>query len=339
MRTSSGTILLAFIAILMGLMGVYALRKLSNRQPAPEAAQRPSSVTVPLAAMDLKVGRTITMGDIALMKMTRSQMKERGVQGPFMATPQQIIGRTLNVDLARGATFDTVHFLPEGERHGISNQLQPGQRAVTVSVTNNNALLGFAGAGQLVDVLFQTGDLLGYNQSSDARRRAQYQSGRGSSYGGGQQSAALTLMQGVKVLALEENAIATTGPTSNGNGDAYVRVTLSVSPEQAEVLRVVQGHGEMSLTLRHPDDRATVDLVDPRTLEEVLHLEVTRRRGMEVYRGQRLRKIHFDYTSDLSRRIEESPTDDAPASLDSSEPNPATEADSLRTALQRQLTN
>jgi hypothetical protein len=112
-------------------------------------------------------------------------------------------------------------------------------------------------------------------------------------------------MQGVRVLALDKDAFEATRARTADPRDDWMRVTLAVSPEQAEVLRVVESNGSLSLTLRHPDDVATVDLVDPKTLEQVLHLKRIRNRGLEVYRGQRMNKIRFDGSSDLSRTTSE----------------------------------
>ena len=321
MRTSSGTILLAFLAVLVGLMGVYAVRRASRRTVITQDAERPRPTTVPLTSVDLKAGRTIALGDIALMRMTREEMKQKGIKGPFMTSTSQIIGRTLSEDLSRGSTFDTSHFYPEGEGPNLAARLLPGQRAVTIAISDDNGLLGFAGPGQLVDVIFQVGEgefgshqnwhpRLGYHGYSHHNQVANVgRNGSRNRYGGGgggydydaYRSAALTLMQGVRVLALDKDVFESAGTRTADSRDDWMRVTLAVSPEQAEVLRVVESNGSLSLTLRNPDDVATVDLVDPKTLEQILHLKRVRNQGLEVYRGQRMNTIHFDQSSDLSR--------------------------------------
>ena len=325
MRTSSGTILLAFLAVLVGLMGVYAVRKAGSRPVMAQSDARPDQVTVPLSSVDLKAGRTIALGDIALMRMTRAEMKKRGIKGPFMSSTSQIIGRTLKADLARGTTFDTAHFYPEGEGPNLATRLLPGQRAVTVAISDDNGLLGFAGPGQLVDLIFQVGEgdfgghnnwhprlgYHGYSHHNQVANGRHYGNGSRFTAGGNgyeyesYRSAALTLMQGVRVLALDKDAFEATRARTADPRDDWMRVTLAVSPEQAEVLRVVESNGSLSLTLRHPDDVATVDLVDLKTLEQVLHLKRIRNRGLEVYRGQRMNKIRFDGSSDLSRTTSE----------------------------------
>lgn len=311
-RVSSGAILLAFIAILCGLLGVYSLRQvLQRKETAPPPP--PQLVTVPMASRDLEGGHTITLGDVALVKMTRPQMKTRGVTGMFMADPNQIIGRTLIEPITRKSTFDTGDFYPDGAGPGIAQRLGPGQRAVTVSIVGGNALIGFAGAGEIVDVLFKAGDWLGGDShrnlnggalaiaARNQRRHHQRQ------YGGQEYHArAITLMQGVKVLALENNTLAT-GSHKPVEKEVAVAVTLAVTPDQAEVLRLVEGNGEISLALRNPEDTSTFETIDSRTLEDVLGIRNVGPRELEVYRGTRVDFMVFDQNGQLSPDDEKAP--------------------------------
>ena len=60
-------------------------------------------------------------------------------------------------------------------------------------------------------------------------------------------SATATLVQSVEILALGRNST----PTDTSTGltrDNLVSVTLAVDPRQAELIRVAEGHGELSLT-------------------------------------------------------------------------------------------
>ncbi len=333
-RVSSGTILLAFIAILCGLLGVYALR--TALRPKPEVAAAPIRPTVvPMASRDLSPGHRVTLGDVALVRMSRAQMKEKGISGVFMSSPEQIIGRTLKMGIDRGATFDTEDFFPDGVGPGIADKLHEGERAVTVAIAGSDALIGFAGAGQIVDVLFKVGDFPGgssssssyggnrvrNHSSSDFVRRSQTHLSWSSRYGGygGQNSSddsyhgqAITLMQGVRVLAIENNAVATDAQKPVAKDDVAA-VTLAVSPEQVEVLRVVQGYGEISLSLRNPKDTTTLDTIDVRTLEGVLGIQkAAGPRGMDVYRGQAMNRVFFSTPDRLLTRYSDDTIESMP---------------------------
>lgn len=326
-RVSSGTILLGFIAVLCGLLGVYSLRTALRPRPKAEKAG-PAQVTIPMASRDLEPGQKVSLGDVALVRMTRPQMKERGISGAFMSDPKQIIGRTLQVSIERGITFDTEDFYPDGSGPGIATRLSEGERAVTVSIYGADALVGFAGAGQVVDVLFKVGDIGGGNglgtngfggggrQNSanfvnnfrpNSTRNSSYYASQGGNGRDRYRGQAITLMQGVRILAVENNAVESEDHQPL-NKEAAIAVTLAVTPVQAEVLRVVEGAGEISFSLRNPDDPTMFQTIDPRTLDEVLGIrEDARPRGMEVYRGKSLNHLYFQPDGALLTRYDREP--------------------------------
>lgn len=318
-RVSSGTILLAFIAVLCGLLGVYTVRQALKRNPRP-SAEAPARVVIPMASRRLAPGQTVTLGDVALVRMTRTEMKAKGVSGMFMADPDQIIGRTLRQTVSRGSTFDTENFYPDGTRPGIVDRLKPGERAITVSIHGIDALVGFAGAGQIVDVLFRVSNTDdGYHdryhpwtarQQYNTRNRGRSGWRHGSHGWEDYDSRAVTLMQGVTVLALENNSTQTDQQNPLDKEEA-IAVTLAVSPDQAEVLRVVEGNGQISLALRRPDDKTTFETIDAMTLNKVLGIKRQRPSEMEVYRGHRVETLVFDPDGELMTRYTANETDRA----------------------------
>ena len=309
---NSGTLLLGFVAVLVGLTATYFVRQqwatpaapMSAPSPAPPAAK----ITIPLASRDLPAGTTITLDDVALYRMTRQEIEEKITTRSFMANPSQIIGKVLVEDLVRGKTFTTENFYPTGQRPGIVERLSPGLRAVTVVLEPTDALQGFAGPGQRVDVLFHLGEstqaggspgsegpLFSHHDFNPPGRRDYY----GNRTGGGAaslvgelglESATTTLVQDVEILALEDRALPTRAATSMGTDP--ISVTLAVSPRQAELIRVAQGHGRLSFTLRGPDDQAWVPLSDPVTLDEIIDVE-DQSHHMEIYRGQAVTRLQF----------------------------------------------
>ena len=295
-------------------------------RPRQQQAQAPRQTTVPMASRDLEAGREVTLGDVALVRMTRQQMKKRGINAMFMGDPQQIIGRTLRSEVKRNGTFDTEDFYPDGRGPGIARKLNAGERAMTVMIHDENAIMGFAGAGQLVDVLFRVGGEYGYGGADRSGRtgsnlrqwngRYGYHGDYVANFGNrhrdsryGDSARAVTLMQGVRILALDDNVIQSddrTRPTdkSNYGTDQLYRVTLAVKPAQAEVLRVVEGHGELSMTLRNPDDTDTLESVEGRTLDEILGIthDNSGPHEMQVYRGHNVRNLYFDRSGPLTKR-------------------------------------
>ena len=153
-RLSPGTVIVAIFAVLFGLVGAYAVRK-SMQKPEKETPEPRMSI-VPVASIDLEPGRRLTLGDVALLRLTDEQVKDRGFPEGYMTNPQQIIGRILRDPNKQGEVFLTQQFYPEGMGPSIAERLKPGFRAVTVPIAANAAVSGMATPGSFVDVIFRT---------------------------------------------------------------------------------------------------------------------------------------------------------------------------------------
>ena len=156
-KLSPGTLLLGVFAVLFGLIGAYAAKQHFREKPQEE---QPVAVvtrqTVPLASIDLPVDRTITMGDVMLVRMTPEEMEERGLPRDHRTDARQVIGRTLRGPLERGQVFATTSFYPEGTGPSLAKRLKPGYRAVTISLEDMAAAKGLVSPGSVVDVILRT---------------------------------------------------------------------------------------------------------------------------------------------------------------------------------------
>lgn len=233
-RISSGTMTVVVFAILVGLGGAFVVRQELARpklEPPPAPAATPQPVIVPVAATDLEPGQTITIHDIALLSFNpQDYPKSKYANLAYMRNPQQIQNRRLKMALRKGEAFMPEFLYPEGLGPGISDRLQAGYRAVTVPIQNVGAVQGFARPGTWVDVLFRA--------NASGRRP----------------EVTFTLLERVEVLAINQNLM----PNQVVDGKDLGTVTLAVTPVQAKMLKVVEGRGELSLALRHPDD--TLDM-------------------------------------------------------------------------------
>lgn len=238
-KGNSGSLTVVIFALLIGLGGAFVVRQQLNRpQGAPPmpVVNAPNITYIPVAAVDLQKGHTLTLGDIAILQFTPAELAKSPYSGKaYMRDTTQIIGRTLQVDTSKGVTFVPDQMYPEGMGPGIADRLQPGYRAVTVPIADIGAVYGFARPGSMVDVLFRA--------ESEKDRPEQ----------------TLTLLERIQVLAINANVL----PDSKVDLKDTGTVTLSVTPSQAKVLKVVQGRGELSLALRNPKDNfqyAPIDL-------------------------------------------------------------------------------
>jgi Flp pilus assembly protein CpaB len=274
----------AIFAILIGLAGAYSVRQYLKQAPeevaeeADEAA--PDMVLVPTAARDLIAGKSLTINDIVLHRLTREEFRKSEFFGQsFMPDPQQIVGRTLRNPLSKKGLFQPTDFYSDGEGPGVAELLKRGMRAVTVSIKNIGAVEGFARPGSWVDILYR----------ADARDETP--------------EVTMTLLQNVEVLAVGKTAVpGQTVRVGNGQQNQDGSITLAVTLYQAKALKVVEGHGELTLALRHPEEVGGVLPVTRRTagdekitLERLVGLKpVRRKRELEIYRGGHKQTITFE---------------------------------------------
>lgn len=251
-RLSPGTLILGIFAVLFGLVGALAAKRyLQEEAPVEVERQAPAQQTVPIAGTDLAAGRTITLGDVALMRKTREQMKKMDLPNEFMTNPSQIIGRTLREEVPKGKAFMLASLYPEGLGPNVAERLQPGYRAITIELEEQAAELAMIAAGSLVDVVFRTApNELGYVPETT-----------------------VTLLEHVEVLAIDEETYEGARVPRNGrSARSGASVTLAVTLDQAGALTVVEGHGTMSLVLRGKEDNLLAADAPPQTLRTLLDL-------------------------------------------------------------------
>ncbi len=274
MSISPGTMTVGILAIVAGLVGAYAVRTALLDEPVAEAAA-PVAIVIPLAAIDLPAGRTLSLGDIGLVEMTDDEIGHRDLPMTLvMIDPEQIIGRTLEQPIKRGEPFLTTSMYLEGTRPDVSKKLKPGFRAFTIEIPR--VLIGGIASGSMVDVIFRTdareseGDTLAIPEAT------------------------MALIQDIEVLEVEQpRATGRTGAlniASINNAASQQRhpvITLAVTLDQVNILRTVEGRGELSLVARAASEVATAtENTKTITLESLLGLQAKPNRNFvtQIYR-------------------------------------------------------
>lgn len=282
-KISPGTMTAAIFAILLGLGAAYTVRQFMHKQPGPpmiaEDPAKPQNITIPIASRDLIPGQTLSLDDISILQISQKMANERyNVEGKQrIMSSQYIAGRVLKTPIKAGEPFHTVDLFASGMGPGLSDVLEPGNRAVTVAIHKIGNVAGFSRPGAIVDVLFRSNATDGIPETT------------------------ITLLEKVKVLAVGEIAVPGHKYVRDQKGGKIVEdysVTLQVSPEQGKVLKVVEDHGVLSLALRNPNENTEVVSAgrssDRLTLSNILGFIPNQRvSSMDIYRAGSLDTVHF----------------------------------------------
>jgi pilus assembly protein CpaB len=276
-RISPATMTAVIFAILVGLAGAYSVRMyLSDTGPVAEveAPPAPTMVFVPVAAREMEIGQIVSINDIVVQKYTQEEFKDSPYADRlFMTDTVQMDGRQLQRAVSKGDEFAPDSFFATGMGPSVTTLLKPGFRAVTIPIKNVGAVEGFASPSAMVDVLFRS--------ISSADRP----------------EVTLTLLEMVEVLAVDRNVLPGQLPGTASGRPATV--TLAVTPEQAKALKAVEDRGELSLTLRHPDDGATVvssglKSDDKVTIDQIIGAPARKQTAtLEIYYGGKRQEFTF----------------------------------------------
>jgi pilus assembly protein CpaB len=234
------------LAIAVGLALIAMLALWLYARSLQEEVAGGRKVKVLVAAEDIAAGTRLQRSNLAVRDVPEAYVHQASIQKGEEA---QIIGRPVAEKIAQGQPLLWSDF--ELQRSATSRRLsaavQKGQRAVTIPVDVGGSLAGMLRPGDHVDVL-------------------------GTFARGQQDWATVTLLQNVLILATgvergggegEEAATTTSGPRSFNN------VTLSVDPEEAELLVFAQQRGPINIALRAQDDGATFDDVPEKNFGDI----------------------------------------------------------------------
>lgn len=182
------------------------------------------SVPLPAAAppAEGEEGETALEGAAATAARAVSAVAGTGAQSDF-------IGAVVRESFVAGEPITARKIVRSGDSGFLAAYLEPGMRAMAIRVSVETAAGGFILPGDRVDVILTRE--LGNNNSDDA---------------GGRRHLSTTVMQNVKILAIDQ--------TTHAGDDAQAVVgataTLEVAPGDAEILSLARAEGDLSLVLR-----------------------------------------------------------------------------------------
>jgi pilus assembly protein CpaB len=215
-------------AILVASMGRPAVETETPEEVVPD-------VEVVVAAMEMPALTILSADSVT----TRSVKRNIAPLGHFQ-DPIQVIGKVLLADVQEGQVQTAEDFAVSGSPAELAAALRPGERAVNVSLTDSMGVENLLYPGSTVDVLVTM----------------KLEAGEAST----KEPVTLTLLEAVRVLAVGQKTIVSPGEepeTAGGQRGPRPSVSLAVSPEQAEKLKLAMQEGSVSLTLSNPSDSST----------------------------------------------------------------------------------
>jgi pilus assembly protein CpaB len=240
-------------------LAVVMQRAFSGKPAAPVAAAAPVAgkpmTQVLVAKHDLAIGARLTGDDVtwqpwpteavnaAFITNGAAMPKAQGAKGAaatVAATATDMIGGVDPAKAVEGAIVRDPILTGEpitprkivrgGDGGYLSVVLMPGKRAMAVPITSETAVGGFILPGDRVDVL----------QTHEALRDSNENSS------GGKQLIAETILQNVRVLALDQS----TAAEKDAKSIVAATATIEVSPIDAEALTKAKAMGPVTLSLR-----------------------------------------------------------------------------------------
>ena len=211
-----------------GLVASNSAQAAAASASAPSAASGPDEVLVAVLARDLQSGHRITPDDLSV-EVVDASADLNGV----VRTPLAVVGRVLIASGIKGELLRAMNLARPGTGASIAAQLQPGDRAATVTLRDVGAKV-ILYPGAKVDVLATMQLLDGRNQRRTATR---------------------TILQDRRVLAVDDEIAGGEVAAIDDDGRRRpvarsITVTLAVRPGEVEKLELASEQGTIGLVLR-----------------------------------------------------------------------------------------
>jgi pilus assembly protein CpaB len=215
-------------------------------------------LSVYAASRDLPAGTRLKKTDVRKVEVVDKDVPRGGVMEEKL-----LLDRVLLFPVNSNETITVNKLASSGGVEGVAAIIEPGKRAVSVSVNDTSGAAGLVAPRSHVDVLFtRTGSMA--------------------------EAATTTILQDITVLSVGRVTEVAQTPASGTAGAAPAAapsstqaraVTLLVTPEQAEKVELAKNQGKLSLALRNPLDKSTSDTNAPTTAVNLYDPTAVRRGG------------------------------------------------------------
>ncbi len=248
-RSNRLILLIGFFLAAVAFVGIVLLLGSGGGGGGSEPDATKSTIVV--TAADVPLGTTLTAD---LVKSQEVKITEKPV-GAYTLT-SEVIGRTVTTQLTMGQLVDARAFSTTTVNPDIARLLDAGRRAMSIQVDQVSGVGTLIKPGDRVDVVV---GITGADKFPVVTTDPQ--TDQITLVPGLNATSVKAIIQNLEVVGTllpptpaQEGAPATDGQVPALNGQAQI-VILSVSAQEAEVLRFGQMDGSLTLVLRSPEDK------------------------------------------------------------------------------------
>lgn len=232
-----------WISIGLGVFAMFLIYSYSQEKKAEYDKRYGTSKRVLIASKDILEMSTIDETMIEYQEVPVDFIQPGAVEDPDLA-----ISKVAAAPFKKGEQILNTKLLSLGANTGLSSQVAPGKRAVSIQIDEARSVSKLIQPGDRIDILASVEIGKGANKETEVR----------------------TLMQDVVILAtgpkitnniprlLEKNNFTNESSFRNLNGDtSYQTITVEASPQDAQslVYLMTSSPGSIFLSLRNPNDR------------------------------------------------------------------------------------
>ncbi len=262
-RSNRLILLIGFLLAAIAFVGVVLLLGNQGGGGGDGIGPDVNKSTMVVAAADIPLGTTLTEALVAEQEVKTAEKPA----GAF-TLKSEVVGRTVTTQLIKGQLIDANAFATSTVNPDVARLLDPGKRAIAVSVDQVSGVGSLVKPGDRVDVVLalaqdQETKIPIVTEGAPTREGQPLVTVRNF-------NAVDALLNNTTVKVLVENLRvvgtllpppetapegeeAPSGPTYSGAAGTQL-VLLEVTPQQAELIRFTQLDGNLSLVLRAPGD-------------------------------------------------------------------------------------
>lgn len=222
------SIVMLAVALGCGLVAMLGVQQVLSGKNKGQEETKTGQVLVAVQAISAGVPIDDAM-------VTFKEMPLEMIQPDSVTKPEEYVDRGLRVRAFPGTTILRAMLTEPGE-FSVSNDIPSGMRVQAIAVDATSAVSGFVKPGDRVDI-----------QVTYKKRT------KGESV-----TRTKTVLEYIQVFAADKNR-----EMDNDDSEGiYKNITVLVTPEQGNILRLAANMGDLHLSLRHPDDIVETDIDD-----------------------------------------------------------------------------